>query len=216
MAPYPVGRQPYEQGNPAFPSQQFPPYPVAPPPRRGGTGKIVALVLGAVLLLGLLAAGGLFVFGRTHFGSTQTGAAPATTAPGASPSAGGQTASTSPGFADGQQVHSTALSVGDCVRSSAAGSVSDLETVACTASHDGEVIGQYTATGGDTYPGEAKITAEAETRCESYAPASLDNKSDLSIFYIYPREESWTSGDRKVECLVVSEGAPLTKRVADL
>ena len=200
---------------PAYGSQ--PPYPGAYPPHQapkpGGAGKVVGIVIAVVVGLFVIAIGGLMAIGLSAQDPQASGSTSSSTGSFGSAAA---TPSTSSGFADGRRVTSLRLHTGDCVRSKVKGDVSDLDTVLCTDSHDGEVIGVYQATG-SSYPGEDVIAKEAETRCAGFVPKNLEtsDRDDLSNYFIYPKRANWAVGDREVECLVVAE-KPLTTPLSEL
>jgi hypothetical protein len=56
---------------------------------------------------------------------------------------------------------------------------------------------------GGPYPGEAKVTSEAEKGCSDKADPLLTDSAynDLDPSYIYPDADTWR-GDRSVLCLV--------------
>lgn len=103
------------------------------------------------------------------------------------------------------------LKVGQCVDGiSAAGStLATLPVVACSASHDGEVVALFNLAGG-SYPGDDAIGTQAEDKCnnelDAYAPSAKDDRS-VGIYYLHPTQLSWASGDRQVICVAYFETA---------
>ncbi|HZM82974.1 MAG TPA: DUF4190 domain-containing protein [Candidatus Limnocylindrales bacterium] len=97
------------------------------------------------------------------------------------------------------------LKVGQCVNGiDAAGStLTTLPVVACTASHEGEVVASFNLTG-TSYPGDSAIEKQAEDKCfaelDTYSPSTKDDES-IGIFYLHPTRLSWGSGDRQVLCI---------------
>ncbi len=229
--------QPYPgQGYPAqpypaqgYPAQFPPPYP-APQAKRPMNGLAVAAlvlsVLGAVVIAPILAIVSLRKIKRT--GENGRGfaiAALAVTGVWAliavlalvvdttgtpSPTRDVSGAVTGSGNVVAEEVRG-----GDCLKSvddpSGSSEVGALDVVPCTEPHAAEVIGSFFL-GGGSYPGESKITDEAEQRCGDMVPTAVTESDlpDLSIVYFYPQVANWAGGDHTVQCVVVSEGDPLT------
>jgi hypothetical protein len=193
--------------------QGYPGYPGYPQPAGGGRGKGIWIGLGALAMVLVLGGAGAIVVTSMRGDDAGSGTTSANgPASSASPPA---SASPSTGFADGQQVESGNLKVGDCVKAKADGDVSNLKPVPCTTAHSGEVVGMYKIAG-NTFPGETAITDEAERRCNDLTPENVADHSELVLYYLYPQKDAWALGDREVRCLVVSEGVPLTKKIAKL
>ena len=97
------------------------------------------------------------------------------------------------------------LRVGQCLNGidAAGATLSTLPVVACTASHEGEVVSTFNLTG-SSYPGDSAIEKQAEDKCfaelDTYSPSTKDDES-IGIFYLHPTRLSWGSGDRQVICI---------------
>jgi hypothetical protein len=83
--------------------------------------------------------------------------------------------------------------------------VSDVPTVPCSTPHAWEVYKNVTMTE-DEYPGDSSASDEAETQCEGDAFTSFVgvdyNSSTLDVTEYYPTDDSWSNGDRVINCLV--------------
>ena len=113
------------------------------------------------------------------------------------------------------------LQTGDCFRSSAGTSartveITDVTTLPCADSHDGEVFAvvAHPAAKGAPYPGDDSVadfaSAECLTRFEAYTGATYDN-SDLQVATVRPDRDSWSDkDDRDVACVLYQQGAALT------
>ena len=200
------------------------PMPPMPPARRGTDGMAIAafvLSLVSVVLISVILA--IVSLGRIRRSGARgrglaiasliisglwvvvivVGVAVAITAqPDRSPS--GQV--TQPGRLSVQDVKT-----GDCIKNFDEGRVARLDAVPCTQPHAAEVIGEFDLPSG-SYPGESAITDQAESRCTDMVPSELANSSrtDLGVAYLYPQASNWAVGDRTVQCMVASDGAPLT------
>ena len=100
-----------------------------------------------------------------------------------------------------------AIKVGDCLtlRSVDATEVDSMPVVPCGQVHDSEVFAQMTLTG-DTFPGVDSIQATLDGFCadEFGRFVGLEyGTSTLSLNYVYPTEDSWTTGDRLGQCIVI-------------
>jgi hypothetical protein len=111
---------------------------------------------------------------------------------------------------DEQSTDVFAIAVGDCLNETAGDTVSEVPQVDCAAPHDYEVYYDFELRGGDSYPGEDQVQAEADTACQiafdSFVGISYED-SALDFTYYYPTEKSWTrSSDRLVSCIVADPG----------
>lgn len=100
------------------------------------------------------------------------------------------------------------LAVGDCLLDS----VADLDVVEvvprpCSQSHTLEVYDEFTLPAG-TYPGDEKVSADAEAGCvdrfEAFVGATYQD-SELVVEFIRPLEQAWRT-DRGVTCLIGTDG----------
>lgn len=105
------------------------------------------------------------------------------------------------------------LLTGDCVNGlKDNATLTEVETVACTEPHGGEVVGSFKLSEGP-WPGDAAADRESHTTCsalmEKYAPkAASDPGADL--YYIRPTRESFAQDDREVVCIATYAGGKRT------
>ena len=104
------------------------------------------------------------------------------------------------------------VKVGDCTGSLKDGDVSDLQVIPCAEPHFYEAYASTQLADG-SYPGESEVTKQANKTCtaefERFIGVSTKD-SAYDMFYLYPVEASWASGDREVLCLVGSDKGKLT------
>ena len=93
------------------------------------------------------------------------------------------------------------LRVGDCVNDLEETTEVSVEVVPCSQPHDAEVISSFELPGGE-YPGEDSIFRVADRRC-SRELAAVAGAQGGQPFYFYPTEQSWGTGDRQVNCVVL-------------
>jgi hypothetical protein len=65
------------------------------------------------------------------------------------------------------------------------------------------------------YPGEDAISDKASTRYTAFVPSNLGtvDPEQLDMIFLMPKELNWALGDRAVQCVLVSGGKPLTRRL---
>jgi hypothetical protein len=84
--------------------------------------------------------------------------------------------------------------------------VASLSAVPCAQPHEGEVYAVFDLPAGD-YPGVAAVTKQVETQCTDrlagYAPKAVEDAS-IGIYFLYPFEQNWRSGDREAVCLATT------------
>lgn len=90
--------------------------------------------------------------------------------------------------------------------------VAEVPIVDCGAPHDNEVYATFELPDGQ-YPGEEQVVRLAEQGClerfEGYVGTSYE-QSELSLFTLFPTEETWTAADdREVVCAVFLDGGQL-------
>ncbi|MHC3473459.1 DUF4190 domain-containing protein [Streptomyces sp. 7R007] len=100
------------------------------------------------------------------------------------------------------------LHKGDCFDEpggSLEGEAYDVDKVPCKGEHDGEVFAEFKLTGFTSYPGDDRVTEEADSRCYAlrydYAMDGWAVPADVDVYYLTPTEDSWRFGDREVTCL---------------
>jgi len=96
------------------------------------------------------------------------------------------------------------ITVGDCTGPITEGDVESLQVIPCGTAHNYEAYAS-TDLAGTEFPGEAEVKKQANKFCttEFRTFVGLATKdSSYDMFYLYPVEDSWASGDREVLCLV--------------
>ena len=98
------------------------------------------------------------------------------------------------------------LEVGDCYNAPEVGysraKISGVEVVDCSEPHRYELFATRAMTD-STYPGESQAGEMADQYCFSRFRSFVGNDYDSSIYYIFsifPLSESWSQGDRSIQC----------------
>jgi len=159
-----------------------------PRSRSGGIGSLLAST-GARLVLGLLLAGGWWLF--TSFDD-------------ASRDGDGE-------IVGGGELGVMTLQVGDCFNDpdELGDVVYDVAAVPCSEPHDNEVfaVGSVGTVFGDTFPGRETLEQYAYDSCvgsfSTYVGVDY-SVSSLGVFTFTPSEESWGDGDREYVCALYS------------
>ncbi|MFT3862456.1 septum formation family protein [Micropruina sp.] len=98
------------------------------------------------------------------------------------------------------------IALGDCTGPMKEGNVMSLQVVPCEQEHYFEAYARTDLPDGD-YPGEDSVADKADWFCSDEFKTFIGvtaTKSDYDMFYLYPIEDSWATGDREVMCLVGS------------
>lgn len=98
------------------------------------------------------------------------------------------------------------VDVGDCTGSLKEGNVADLQVIPCSQPHYFEAYAGTELADG-SYPGQDETTKRATSFCtaEFKTFVGLSTKdSAYDMFFLFPVEASWATGDREVICLVGS------------
>jgi hypothetical protein len=96
------------------------------------------------------------------------------------------------------------LRVGDCfdLKDPSADEVEDVTAVPCTVEHEYETVFVGSLPEGD-YPPEEVFETYVEDNCapafDAYVGRPLP-ESELDIFWLFPTDDAWRSGDRSVQC----------------
>lgn len=224
QGPHPQGQYPYPQGPYAAPG----PYPYQPwgqgysPYNRTAPvngAAIASLVLGILcfvpaggLLLGLIALAQIKRKGERGRGMAVTGAILSSVglALWVVGLSGGITFDVWTGLKDAAHDNGSAysLTTGECFDApsgSLEGLAYDVDRVPCDGRHDAEVFAAFKMTGGAEYPGDAKVTDVADTKCYAlrygYAMDAWAVPDDVDVYYLTPTRQSWRLGDRDITCL---------------
>lgn len=107
------------------------------------------------------------------------------------------------------------LRVGDCFTIPDGTTVATVERLACTQTHNAEVIfvGEYT---GASFPISLSLNSYVEEQCvpafETYVGRPIDAAAELSLAYLHPTRDSWDGGDRTITCYISrADESPLTE-----
>jgi hypothetical protein len=105
------------------------------------------------------------------------------------------------------------LTVGACILDdSSAATVSSVEVVDCTSSHDAEVFASIVLADG-SFPGADAVAQMSIDQCAVQFAAFVGiafANSELTYEYYAPSETTWAAGDRAVLCLVRDSAGPVT------
>ncbi|MET4781746.1 septum formation family protein [Glaciihabitans sp. UYNi722] len=116
------------------------------------------------------------------------------------------------------------IKVGDCLNDESSvddnGKVTEVPIVECAVSHDSEVIASKKIAEGDgDFPGDDKVKADADTQCnapfEKFVGATLDT-TGLDYTYYFPSQDSWSTGDREILCVVYNPDGGVEGTLKDL
>jgi Septum formation/Domain of unknown function (DUF4190) len=105
-------------------------------------------------------------------------------------------------------VEATDVQVGDCIETTPGdyANVKTLPKVSCDKPHEGEVYALLQVSG-DTFPGQTALRDEYDKQCESalgtYSPKAAAD-SAYQIYVLYPTQQTWDKGDRRVACLTIT------------
>ena len=107
--------------------------------------------------------------------------------------------------ADGEATSVFELNAGDCFENEQEGIIEEVIRLDCAGSHEYELYAAIDHSAGtdDAYPGDADMTAFAESECierfDGFVGASYET-SELFIYYLQPTADTWAQGDREVLC----------------
>lgn len=105
------------------------------------------------------------------------------------------------------------LSVGMCILDAPTGSsVTTVEVVPCTRSHDAEVFASILLADGP-FPGQEAVGKASLDQCAAQFAHFVGvpfASSALTYEYYAPSAETWNAGDRAVLCLVRDPAGPVT------
>ncbi|WP_344024339.1 hypothetical protein [Streptomyces luteireticuli] len=217
---------PGNPGGPYGPYGQMP-APPPPPPPSGGGAKIAAIVVGAVLVVGLVVGGLVLAFkdgkGDASAKSSPSPSAPASSGPSSLPSApptvptlpplpkiplpSGPSASASSPVV----VPMVVIKPGECFDHPAmTPSVTRVEKKSCGDSHDGEAITNRTLDSGLVT--ESAIRDNAQRLCKPDAERRLRSINDGRLYYyfaLYPNERTYLlTSERRVTCWIARSDKP--------
>jgi putative regulator of septum formation/uncharacterized protein DUF4190 len=108
-----------------------------------------------------------------------------------------------------RSIEATDVQVGDCIETTPGdnSTVKTLPKVSCDKPHEGEVYALLPVSG-DTFPGQTALRDEYGKKCESalgtYSPKAAAD-SAYQIYVLYPTQQTWDQGDRRVACLTITQ-----------
>jgi hypothetical protein len=167
--------------------------------RRGKGLAIAGIVLSCVWTVAVV---GLFVLGLTpHRGSPSSGTG-SSGSPGSSASSGSGGQTSNPA-----SVSVFSLRVGTCFDNPANNTlgISSVTPIGCTQAHNAQVFAEFSAPG-SSFPGTTALEQRADSDCNAMTASSLDKSkvtSTMSLHFIFPQQQAWDSGQRRVSCLIV-------------
>ncbi|MBT0993520.1 septum formation family protein [Cellulomonas sp. DKR-3] len=110
----------------------------------------------------------------------------------------------------------SSYAVGDCVQldGDAGADVDEgvapaMPSVPCAEPHDGEVYAAKDLPAGP-YPGLDQVQQQGDAYCASEFEAFVGvpyDESRLELFYVYPQQVGWLTGDREIACVVTDVDA---------
>ncbi|MDQ0259088.1 septum formation family protein [Sinomonas atrocyanea] len=100
-------------------------------------------------------------------------------------------------------VEASAYAKGDCFADFDAAAASG-NRVPCTEPHSAQLVGVEKAADGGSYPGRDALEQRAGQLCEASDVKLPQDVSSLKQRSAYPNEDGWKSGDRRMDCYIVS------------
>jgi Septum formation/Domain of unknown function (DUF4190) len=209
----PPGQPAYPQYSQPYPQQPYGQYgqqPAYPPPRSTNGLAIASLILGILGVILLSVIFGIIALNQTK-GGRQAGRGMAIAGlviSGAWILLGVIVVVAAIAFDDGS-VRATDVKVGDCIETTPAdmANVKMLPKVSCDKPHEGEVYALLPVSG-DTFPGQTALRDQYEKKCVSELDAYSSKAaadSAYQIFVLYPTQQTWDQGDRRVACLTITQ-----------
>jgi hypothetical protein len=199
-----------------MPPQQYMPVPQQPPQNTSFNGMSIAAFIGGLctgflgLVFGIIALVQIKARGGRGKGFAITGialfcayvvaivaiAVLAPSGPQRDPNTGQVTSQTT--------VALDQIKVGDCIPSVSEKEYITITLTPCAQAHKAEVVG-IDQVAGNSYPGEATVTQQAENVCpeklKAYSQTAYDDET-LELFYLTPSADTWKTGDRSIVCIV--------------
>jgi hypothetical protein len=109
------------------------------------------------------------------------------------------------------------LKVGDCFDSSDATTIESVQHHPCTDSHNAEVVlvAAHPAAKGAAYPSETELSNFVDTTCATAVVGYVGSGMSLDTLLsglLYPAEEDWAKGERKITCYITrADSGSMTK-----
>ncbi len=114
-------------------------------------------------------------------------------------------------FADG--VDPATLTPGQCLRDFANDDAT-VTVVTCTTPHNAQLLASETFGPDASFPGPAALKKRVELVCGSVQvdPAAVDAPGSVSLVNVRPTANSWSKGDRRIDCFaVMAEGNTISR-----
>ncbi|MEY9856283.1 hypothetical protein ABH935_001887 [Catenulispora sp. GAS73] len=96
------------------------------------------------------------------------------------------------------------------------GNTRTLNVVPCTTAHDSEAFGSFSAAEG-TFPGVDSLRDESMAQCgrqlSSFVPDPVSLPAGTQLQFIYPNQQAWDVGERRVTCFLQFRTATMTHSV---
>jgi hypothetical protein len=206
----PPGQPAYPQPYPPQPYGQYGQQPAYPPSRSTNGLAIASLILGILGVILLSVIFGIIALNQTK-GGKQAGRGMAIAGlviSGAWVLLAVILVVAAIVFGNGS-VRATDVKVGDCIETTPAdmANVKTLPKVSCDKPHEGEVYALLQVSG-DTFPGQTALREQYEKKCVSELDAYSSKAaadSAYQIFMLYPTQQTWHQGDRRVACLTITQ-----------
>ena len=185
----PPAREPVsEEPHRSFPVPDEMGMPPEQPPQRSGFGNLLRLPI-SWIFIGLFVAGGLIVNWFTDAKRDESGA-----------------------VVEAGDVAADQIRVGDCLAFPAGFDPAEtfefeqIEAVPCSEPHWAEVYAEYTMSG-SSYPGVVAIEDFVFEHCRpsyhTFTGVVYEDEATMDITWFEPTSQSWSQGDRTVQCAVV-------------
>lgn len=109
------------------------------------------------------------------------------------------------GLGQPASVNATAYAKGDCFADFDAGAASG-DRVPCTQAHSAQLVGVEKAGDSEAYPGREALEQRAGALCKASDITVPQDVSNLKQRSAYPSQDGWKSGDRRMDCYILSTG----------
>ena len=103
------------------------------------------------------------------------------------------------------------------VTATAAGAISRMAPMSCTAKHNSEFVGVFVAPAGVTYPKSGEDWEKLHSRCRAVVAAYAKVPNDANLRYrtgtvaVPNTEDDWISGNRGVRCYLYVNAGSFTR-----
>lgn len=87
--------------------------------------------------------------------------------------------------------------------------------VSCSAPHEAQLVNTFSYDENDAFPGEDELISRADELCRNTQLNDAAQDYELRQQTAYPQPESWTQGDRRVDCFIRVPDGGLTESLID-